>query len=103
MIYEHHCETCDLNFDVTKEAALFRQPEPCPQCNGLAPRVPFPRRTYLAGTAVQEKYFSHALGEVVTRREEKQLAKQKGLIEVGNEKVDVKPQLQSYDDVWKGA
>lgn len=105
MIYEHHCEPCGLNFDDSRSAEEFRKPAPCPQCQQPAPRVPFPRRTYLANTAVQERYFSQALGQVVTRREELQIAKSKGMVEVGNEKIEdhVKPQLHSYDDVWQGA
>lgn len=105
MIYEHHCDPCDVSFDVRKDSKDYMREEPCPKCEKLARRVPFPRRTYLAGTAVEEKYFSHALGQVVTKSEEKRIAKSKGMIEVGNEKVEkhVKPELHSYDDVWQGA
>lgn len=104
MIYEHVCGICQIHFDVSKDAEHYRRPEPCPQCGAQCARIPFPRRTYLANTAVQERYFSQALGQVVTRREELQIAKQQGMIEVGNEKIEkhVKTELHSYDDVWKG-
>lgn len=103
MIYEYRCFGCKKAFDVIKPVKDYDKEEICTSCGAVADRVPFPRRTYLSGTAVQEKYFNHALGQVCTDREAKQMAKERGMIEIGNEKVDVKPVEHSYDDVWKGA
>ncbi len=105
MIYEYKCFGCKRGFDVIKPVKDYDKEETCEKCGAVADRVPFPRRTYLSGTAVQDKYFNHALGTVCTDKEAKILAKNRGMIEVGNEDVSkhVNPVESNYDDVWQGA
>lgn len=113
MIYEFRCFGCDKLFEVAKPVSRYREDELCTTCGCIAERVPFPRKTYLNNTAVQEKSFNHGLGIACTPNEAKRIAKEKGLIEVGNENVHkaakrTSEQLdQKYDaeleSVWKGA
>jgi putative FmdB family regulatory protein len=98
MIYPYRCE-CGFEFDVVKAVSDFNRPESCERCGKEASRV-F-TRTQLFGTRVEDYSFNHGLG-CVTRNSAhaRQLAKDKGLIEVGNEKPEkhLKPTLLSYDD-----
>lgn len=112
MIYEYKCFQCKKLFDVAKPVSRYLDEEICVSCGAVADRVPFPRKTHLSGTAVQDKKFNHALGRVCTDREAKQIAKEQGMIEVGNEDVSkhadtVRSDLdkaadKAYDDIWKG-
>ena len=87
MIYEYKCFGCEKTFDVVKPVSKYKEEELCDSCGCIADRIPFPRKTYLHGTAVQEKTFNHALGIACTDKEAKQYAKAQGMIEVGNENV----------------
>jgi putative FmdB family regulatory protein len=105
VIYEYLCEVCGSHFDVVKPVSEYNTPEACRSCNYDATRVPFPRKIYLHGTAVQEKKWNPALGCAVTDSEAKKIAKERGLIEVGNEDPSkhLKPKELNLDDVWQGA
>ena len=60
--------------------------ENCPDCTKVADRIPFPRKTYLIGTAVQNAEYNPGLGMVVNNKEHRsEIAKQRGLVEVGND------------------
>jgi hypothetical protein len=105
VIYEFQCHCCNTSFDVIKPAAMYNTPETCAKCGEIATRIPFPRKVHLYGTSVQEIEFNHALGKAVTKREASHLAKEKGMIEVGNEDISkhVKMEESNYDDIWQGA
>lgn len=102
MIYEYSCEKCQKSVDVVKPLADYDRVEMCPTCSDTKMIRAFaPTRTHLYGTKVEEAYFSHALGQVVKGdTHARQIAKQKGLIELGNENPHkhLKPKLHSYDD-----
>lgn len=104
MIYEQECTSCGNKFEVVKPASEYDTIEIC-KCGAEAKRVPFPRKIHLSNTAVQSPYFNHALGQVCTDNEARKIAKERGMIEVGNERVDkhVQSAETNYDDVWKGA
>lgn len=105
MLYEYLCEACGSHFDVVKPVSEYNTPEQCRSCSHDAIRVPYPRNLYLSNTSVQEKYFHPGLGCVTTDSEAKKIAKERGLIEVGNEKIEkhVQHKEKSYDDIWQGA
>lgn len=105
MIYEFCCNECKLRFDEIRPVSEYANPANCPKCSAEATRVPFPRRVWFAGTSVQDRYFNHALGKVVSDTEAKQIAKERGMIEVGNEDISKHCNVEesNYDDVWKGA
>lgn len=108
MIYEFTCTPCTKRFDVARRVSEYDLPASCPVCGIEAQRTPFPRKIHLYGTAVQNAYFHNGLGTVVRgETDAKAIAKERGLIEVGNEQVEkhVKPDLHDYaaDDIWKGA
>lgn len=104
MIYAYKCSSCTKAFDVIKPVIDYDKEETC-SCGCIADRIPFPQKIHLYGTAVQEKVWNHALGKAVTNSEAKNLAAQKGMVEVGNEDISkhVKMEESNYDDIWKGA
>ena len=112
MVYVYKCDSCGNQFDVIKSVSRYQDPENC-KCGYEATRVPFPQRTYLSGTAVQDRKWNHALGMDCTESEARAYAKQNGLIEVGNENVTkeakrtqdhIEQKLDAdLETVWKGA
>jgi hypothetical protein len=69
-------------------------------CDGVMERI-FSWKLHLTGTKVQERYFNHALGGVVTDTEARRIAKERGLIEVGNEipGKHLKPEVSDYSEI----
>lgn len=58
----------------------------CPECAAPAERLFMPQRVYLSGTKVQNAEYNVGLGAVVKNAYERsELAKRKGLVEVGND------------------
>lgn len=100
MIYEYHCEKCNKSVDIAKPVKDYDKDEFC-ECGYLMQRHFAPQKIHLYNTKVQESYFSHALGKVVKGDNDlRQQAKQRGWIEVGNEKPEkhLKVKQVSYDD-----
>lgn len=103
MIYEYQCNQCAVIFDVVKAVADFERAESC-ACGGDAKRL-FRPKIHLSGTAVEHPEYNPAFGQVVkNKRERQELAKQRGMIEIGNDKPKVeKPDLSKrYDEAIKG-
>lgn len=84
MIYEYHCDKCDITFDVIKDHTLHRRVEHC-TCGENA------RRIYRVGRPNVDKMeaeYYHGFGQVVrTRRQRQELMKVHNCEEIGNEKV----------------
>lgn len=86
MTYEYTCEPCKLTFDVVKTVAEMERLEACPDCQAPAKRGFAPRYLFLSRTSVQHAEFNVGLGEVVKNRQHRdEIAKRKGLVEVGND------------------
>lgn len=97
--YEYQCQNCDTETEASKPVAEYNTEEKCPNCSCVMAKK-FSGRIGLHNTAVQEKYFSHTLGKVVNGPiHEKKLAKEKGMIELGNERPEkhLKPKRQEYE------
>lgn len=86
--YEYNCQ-CGNQWDVIKRVADIDEVELCDKCQRLGDRQI--SRTSFAGAADwNTQHFSPALGKVVkNNREARQLAKDRGMLEVGNEKPEV--------------
>ena len=100
MIYEYHCNQCTRSVDVIKPVSEFDKEELCDLCHTKMIRAFAPQKLHLFNTAVQDAYFHPALGKVVRGdNHAKKLAKEKGMIEVGNERPEkhLQPKLNSYD------
>ncbi len=86
MIYGYLCHPCRKSTDVVKPASEFDRVENCPVCKAPMQREFAPRKIYFSGTAVQEKKWQPAIGEACTDREMRRIAKERGMIELGNER-----------------
>lgn len=88
MLYEYECSSCDLVIEITKSASDYRRDEKCNCCGKqmtavvtggggiLLKRTEFPEYNPAFGTVVRNS----------THR--KELAKQRGVVEIGNESID---------------
>jgi putative FmdB family regulatory protein len=102
MIYVYKCDGCEKNFDIVKSVSDFDREELCPTSGVTMTRQFTPAKIYLGKTSVEDSYYHPAFGQVVSGDSHAQkLAKERGWVEVGNEKVEqhVKPPESSYDDV----
>lgn len=89
MIYEYRCEKCDSTFDVIKPASEMTREEKCNGCESPAKRMFLPKKLYFCNTAVEHAEFNPGLGCVVKNSKHRaEIAKQKGLVEIGNEKTE---------------
>jgi hypothetical protein len=103
MIYNYECDKCNVSFDVIKPVNLYNRPEPC-TCGEIA------RKTFSISRPIIDKTsneYNPALGTVVKNKAHKQeLMKQRGLIEVGNEKPETihkemnKTLKHKQDKIW---
>ena len=84
MIFEYLCEKCSLSREVIKSADEHRSEERCTSCDNVMIRIFTP--PHLMGIHF-DPHFNYGLGEhVSTKRAYKQKIKDKGFVEVGNEK-----------------
>ena len=99
MIYEYDCKHCSNNFDVPKSYKEMEKIENCPDCGKIADRVKFSRTTYLCNTSVENAEYNPGLGAVVKNKKHRaELAKQKGLVEVGNDYKSGEANQKHFDD-----
>ena len=97
MIYRYDCK-CGHTFDVVKKVDARNSPEICIGCNQMARRKPLPDKVQVCAVAASDwngEYHSTALNKKVrSRSEERRLAKERGLTEVGTE--DPKKTAKEY-------
>ena len=83
MIYEYKC--CGEVFEVVKRLAEFDRPEDCPKCGEVARRI-ISRTSFYGADDWDKAQYCPGLGQVVkSDKHRRQIAKSKGLEEVGNE------------------
>lgn len=89
MIYQYKCVECGHSFDVVKPVKDFDLKHSCPQCEHTETQIVISSKIHHIGARVQNAEFNPGLGCVVKNKQEREeIAKQKGLIEVGNERPD---------------
>jgi hypothetical protein len=86
MNYPYVCKACEYEWDVSKRLKDIDNLEYCPECNYEGKRVLAPG--YFTNEKVEDSEFCPALGQVVKSQKHRlQIAKERGLEEVGNENV----------------
>jgi putative FmdB family regulatory protein len=84
MRYPYRCSDCSFEFDVVKSLKDIDQVEHCEKCGAVANR--FIARTHFYGARVEDAEFNPGLGCVVKNRKHREsIARDRGLVEVGNE------------------
>lgn len=87
MTYEYHCHPCSKSFDVVKSHRQMDEPEKCPHCETVAVRAFVPSRVHFIGTKVEHTEYNPGLGCLVKNSAHRaEIAKLKGVEEIGNEK-----------------
>lgn len=83
--YPYGCKNCKHEFDVIKSIKDFDSPEACPRC-GVLSTERYISLTNFSGADNWDSHYNPGLGCVVKNRHHAaRIAKQRGLIEVGNE------------------
>ena len=86
MTYDYKCPGCGHRFDVIKSVKDIDVNETCPKCGEFAERSFLPERVHFTKTKVQHAEYNPGLGMVVKdARHRSEIAKRKGLVEVGND------------------
>lgn len=105
MIYPYKCENCEIDFEVVRHHSKYNPNEKCPDCDKPSIRIFTPPQV----PKVEKHEYNPAFGCVVKgKRHRNELAKQRGLIEVGNEslsslhKSHEKTKQEKLDNNWKG-
>lgn len=89
MTYVYQCSACGHLFDVVKPVKDMEVNESCPDCGEYAIRQFMPQRLYFTKTKVEHPEYNPGLGCVVRNSaHRKQICKEKGLEEIGNENQD---------------
>lgn len=107
--YEYFCEKCDLGFEVIKSIHEYKTPENCTSCGNEARKL-FSKSVFFTGTKIEDAEFNPGLGVITKSKKHRgEIAKQKNLVEIGNEKPETihrhhdklreEKRKKSWDDV----
>lgn len=98
MTYAYQCISCRKKFDVVKLVKDMDINEYCPKCGEPAERKFLPENIYIAGAKVTHAEYNPGLGCVVkNERHKKDILKEKGLVEVGNDYKTSEKMADSFD------
>lgn len=86
--YPYSCLDCHHQFEVTKRVAEIDADEACPECGGGTNRTISTQQTFYGANDWNHQTFDPVFGQVVRGNlHRKQLAKERGWIEIGDEPV----------------
>ncbi len=98
MVYAYKCPECSRAFDIVKSVRDIDQIETCPACETPSIREFAPKKIHLSKTSVKQAEFNPGLGTVVkNEHHKKELLKQKGLVEIGNDYGSGHKQLDHFE------
>lgn len=107
MTYDYRCGSCLFIFDAIKAVSEMDYLESCPKCHASAARIFIPRSILFSGTKIESPEFNPGLGCIIKNTaHRKEVARQKGLIEIGNETPEVihkhydKRRSEKLEAVW---
>lgn len=87
--YDYNCEKCDTPFEITESIKTYDGRGQCPTCGNVSVERIFSHKVYFVGSAVQHAEYNPAFGQVVKNKQHRdELARRKGLVEIGNEKTE---------------
>lgn len=85
--YDFQCLKCDKPFEVIESIKAYSGQGTCPSCGNASRERIFSSDIQFIGAAVESAEYNPAFGQVVKNKAHRnELAKAKGLIEIGNEK-----------------
>lgn len=85
MRYPYRCLKCRHEWDVIKHHSRIDERETCPEC-GSQPAQRYIASGFFYGEKVEDAEYNPAFGQVVRNKaHRRELAKQRGMVEIGNE------------------
>ena len=88
MLYEYECNSCKRRHELHRPAAQFNDPAICPACQSDDSQLVIGTPEF-AGAKVEDAEYNPGLGCVTRNKAHRQeIAKRKGLVEIGNETPD---------------
>ena len=88
-IYEWRCQKCDIQFETVQSIKEYNGKTSCVTCGNETSERILSADVYFIGAKVESAEYNPAFGQVVkNKRHREELAKARGLIEIGNEKPD---------------
>jgi putative FmdB family regulatory protein len=89
MIYVYHCNNCSHEFDVVKSVKEIDNQENCEKCGSVCERIIRFRGYFLGEKDWDKAEYNPGLGCVTKNaKHRKQIAKERGLEEIGTTKID---------------
>lgn len=86
--YPYACGNCDHHFDVIKSVRQIDDPEYCPKCSANSKRY-LVAVNFNGASDWDRAEYNHGLGCIIKNQKHRErVAKERGLIEVGNEDVN---------------
>ena len=86
-IYDWFCEKCEIEEEVIQSIKEYTGKWDCPMCGNPGRRIYSRCQWYFTGTKIEDAEFNPGLGRITkSKAHRKELAKQMGVEEVGNEK-----------------
>jgi putative FmdB family regulatory protein len=84
-IYDYHCEKCDEDYEIVKSIKEYDGKDQCPQCGNIGKRI-LSCQIQFMGTKIENAEYNPGLGCITKgKRHRDEIAKSRGLIEIGNE------------------
>ncbi len=89
MIYPYLCDNCANKFEVIKSVKAIDDHETCPTCKCSATRTIAVNQMFHGANDWNTAHYNHALGmHVRSNKEAQRIARERGMIEIGNESVE---------------
>jgi len=89
MIYPHECSGCQKEFEIIKSVKDFERDEFCPDCGAVGIKTIAKRQSFFGATDWDTRHYNPALGMVVrSNKEAQKIARERGMVEIGNENVE---------------
>jgi len=87
-IYDYQCDKCEKQYEIIKSIKEYDGKDACPVC-GLVGERKLSCGIQFIGTKIEDAEFNYGLGAITKSKAHRdELAKRKGMIEVGNENPD---------------
>lgn len=99
-LYKYSCDDCQIINDIVKPMAESSREEKCDKCTSVLRRIY--TSFHVIGASVQNAEYNPGLGCVVkNKRHREEIAKSRGLVEVGNDFGSGKKMQNHFEKVKK--
>ena len=86
-IYDFYCDKCDLEYEIVQSIKEYTGKWSCTACGNETRRIYTHCSFHFTGTKIEDAEFNPGLGKITkSKRHREELAKQMGVVEIGNEK-----------------